>query len=75
MGKAKPKPQLETRVRREVSVVAFEERCTSPRGVRTFVHRTDVHNGNIEEAKTRSKAFADKYQKQGWAVAVRALTV
>lgn len=73
MGKAaKPKQQLENRVRRETSVTAYEETCTSPRGVRKFTHRTDVLN-NPAAAQARSKAFVDKYQKQGWGVTVRAL--
>jgi len=59
----------------ELHVKAFEQRCTSPRGVRVIVHRTDVIGGNLAEAQERSNAFVEKYKKQGWGVQVRALTI
>lgn len=74
--KAKPKvAPVPGAAKREVHVKAFEQRCTSPRGVRTFVHRTDVIGGNLAEAQESSNAFVEKYKKQGWGVQVRALTV
>ena len=77
MGKpaGKPRAVRETRVRKEPTIVAYEQRCTSPRGVCTFVHKTDVLNGNLADAQERSKAIVNKYKKQGWRVTVRAVTI
>lgn len=66
-----PKTKPEERI--EPGVKAFEERCESPRGVRVIVHRTDVYGGAISAAQERSRAFREKYEKQGWRVQVRAV--
>ena len=71
----KPKTVVENRVRKETTIVAYEQQCVSPRGVRKIVHRTDVLNGDLDAAKQRSQTFVDKYMKQGWGVTVRAVTV
>jgi len=71
----KPKTVVENRVRKETTIVAYEQQCVSPRGVRKIVHRTDVIGGDLDDAKQRSQAFVNKYTKQSWGVTVRAVTV
>lgn len=58
-------------VRRSVVPIAFEEQCTSPMKRRQFKHRTDVINGNLSAAQEYSRAFQQKYLKQGWNVITR----
>jgi hypothetical protein len=71
----KPKTVRENLVRKETTIVAYEQQCVSPSGVRKIVHRTDVIDGDLDDAKQRSQVFVDKYVKQSWGVTVRAVTL
>jgi hypothetical protein len=71
----KPKTVVENRVRKETTIVAYEQQCVSPSGVRKIVHRTDVIDGDLDDAKQRSQVFVNKYMQQSWGVTVRAVTV